>query len=564
MAIMNYELRAGTYYDSAVLMQLQRGLADLPGVLEAGVVMATQANLDLLREGDLMPSEPLDVHPEDLLIVIKGQDEGAVDGAFGKIDELLAHRPTATAGLFKPRSLDTASRQLPGAHWTLISVPGRYAAEVAHQALELGKHVFLYSDNVSVEEERNLKLAAQARGLLVMGPDCGTAIINGTGFGFANRVRRGGVGIVGASGTGMQAISAGVHNLGGGISQAIGTGGRDLKTDIGGTTALQGLDLLARDPDTKVIVFVSKPPDQEVAATLIATAGRLGKPVVIYFIGFPPPARNVGNLYYASGLEDAARLGVKLLNEEPLPPSLPEKDQISDAQGFLRGLFSGGTLAYEAVLGLQTSLDPIFTNVPLYESQRLPNPVKSQAHTIVDLGSDEFTQGRLHPMIDNDLRLRRFQQEVEDPQTSCILLDFVLGDGAHMDPAAEFAPLVRDATKKRKLEVLAVVVGTDEDPQGLDGQLAQLDAAGARTFTDLGPALQFVTQYFGKSESETKSSGPAVSLAGLTEPVAAINVGLESFFGSLLEQGAEAVHVDWRPPAGGNQQLMDILKKMSS
>jgi FdrA protein len=213
---------------------------------------------------------------------------------------------------FRPRSLDSAAKALPAANWVLVSVPGRYAAGVARDALNLGKHVFLYSDNVSLDDEAALKQQAQEKGLLVMGPDCGTAVINGVGLGFANRVRRGSIGVVAASGTGLQAVSSHIHQLGGGVSQAIGAGGRDLSPAVGGATTRQGLDVLARDEETAVIVLISKPPAPEVAAQLLAAAQAVGKPVVVNFIGYPPPARQLGNLYFAAHAWETAVLAVEL------------------------------------------------------------------------------------------------------------------------------------------------------------------------------------------------------------------------------------------------------------
>ena len=239
MSYIKWEVRAGAYYDSVVLMQLQRGLLELSGVEDAGVVMATQANRNLLAANNLLPNS-ISANPDDLLIVIRANTENAATDAIGKVDELLARRKsTSVAQDFRPHSLSAAVRQLPEANWVLVSVPGRYAADVARDALDLGKHVFLYSDNVSLEDEVRLKKTARDKGLLVMGPDCGTAIINGIGLGFANRVRRGSIGIVGASGTGTQAVTAHIHNLGSGISHAIGTGGRDLKSEVGAITAHQ-------------------------------------------------------------------------------------------------------------------------------------------------------------------------------------------------------------------------------------------------------------------------------------------------------------------------------------
>ena len=339
-------------------MQLQRGLLGLPGVIDAGAIMATSANRDLLAATDLLP-KAITASPNDLLIVVKAENEAAAADALAQVDALLARRRAATDQEFRPRSLDAAIRQLPDASWVLVSVPGRYAAGVARDALDLGRHVFLYSDNVSLADEVAPKQTARSKGLLVMGPDCGTAIINGVGLGFANHVRRGSIGLVGASGTGLQAITSRIHELGVGVSHAIGTGGRDLKSEVGAITAHQALDVLARDPDTKVSVLVSKPPSSDVATRLLAVAQATGKPVVVDFIGYAPPGRQLGSLYFATTLSEAAELAVEIGDQRlEIGPISNLQSQIPNR--YLRGLFSGGTLAYEALLGLQAVLTPIY------------------------------------------------------------------------------------------------------------------------------------------------------------------------------------------------------------
>src|SRR5688500_4889012 len=255
MTVTKWNVRAGAYYDSVVLMQLQRGLLELSGVVDAGVVMATQANRDLLAANNLLP-DSISANPDDLLIVVKAEAEDSAMDAIGKVDELLARRKSSAVSQdFRPRSLSAAVKQLPEANWVLISVPGRYAAGVAREALELNKQVFLYSDNVSLEDEIALKKTAREKGLLVMGPDCGTAIINGIGLGFANRVRRGSIGVVGASGTGTQAVTSHIHELGGGISHDIGSGGRDLYSDDDTITVNLAMDLLNRVNTTKQLAM---------------------------------------------------------------------------------------------------------------------------------------------------------------------------------------------------------------------------------------------------------------------------------------------------------------------
>jgi FdrA protein len=554
LSITKSEVRPGAYFDSVVLMQLQRNLLTLDGVEDAGVVMATPANLELLADSDLLSNEGKAARPEDLLIVVRAKNAGSAEAALSQVDELLKKRSSTASTTYRPRSLAGGAKNLPSAEWVLISVPGRYAAKVAHEALDLGKHVFLYSDNVAVEDEIALKKKAASKNLLVMGPDCGTAIVNGIGLGFANRVRRGDIGLVAASGTGLQAVTAGIHNLGGGVSQALGTGGRDLKSEVGALSMLQGLNYLIADEATEVIVLVSKPPDQQIATRLLASAHRSPKPVVVDFIGFAPPAAQIGNLHFAAGLDQAAKLAVDLAKRSGHKPAA-----VTPVKGFLRGLFSGGTLAYEVLSGLHLFLLPLYANIAIRKEQELDNPLNSKAHTILDLGEDEFTVGRLHPMMDNDLRLRRMKQEAEDTEVGMILLDVVLGEGAHANPASELAPAIAAHRKARKdLAFVALVVGTDEDPQNIEEQIAQLTGAGAVVLRSVSETVDYVANRLAAPQPE------AASLTKFAEPLAAINVGVESFYDSLRAQGAQAVQVDWRPPASGNEDLMGILEKMKA
>jgi FdrA protein len=358
MSSSKYEIRAGAYYDSVVLMQLQKSLAELPGVIDAGVVMATPANRDLLQATGFDLGR-IEASSDDLLIVVKGDSEAEATAAVGQIDDLLKRRRSTAAHDFRQRSLKGAVDTLPDANWVLISLPGRYASDVSEEALNLNKHVFLYSDNVSLEDEIGLKRKAREKGLLLMGPDCGTAVINGIGLGFANRLRKGKIGIVAASGTGLQAVSARIHNLGEGISQAIGTGGRDLKEEVGGISAQQALELLGRDPQTEVIVLISKPPDVTVVTDLLAVARAAGKPTVVNFIGYAAPDRQLGDLYFAVNLKEAASLAVELAESADRPGVTNDQASARSDAPYLRALFSGGTLAYEALLILQTVLWPI-------------------------------------------------------------------------------------------------------------------------------------------------------------------------------------------------------------
>ncbi len=571
MTAIKSEIRRGAYYDSVILMQLQRELAALPGVLDAGVVMGTDANKDILIQSDLLTPEAKAAAADDLIIVVKAEDEATAADAVAKVDALLSQRQTSSAQEgYRPKSLPSAAQMLPDAHWLLISVAGQYAAGVAREGLDLGKHIFLFSDNVSLEDEVALKKKARDKGLLVMGPDCGTAIVNGVGLGFANRVRKGPIGVVAASGTGLQQVTARIHQLGSGVSHGLGTGGRDLKEDVGAITALQGLDIFKRDPETKVIVLISKPPAESVARELLRAAKAAGKPVVVNFIGFEPDKMVDGNIHFARTLDGAAELAVSLLDkaDERISPESESSQPDASSGGnqkYLRGLFSGGTLAYEALFILRDMLPNLYANLHVPGVKDLANPMQSQGNTIVDLGEDVFTVGRLHPMMDNDLRIRRLHQEADDPETALILLDVVLGYGSHPDPASELAPAIEEARARaqaagRHLEFVAIVVGTDEDPQDMAAQIQRLEAAGVRVFTSNEAGVSYVGQRLQPLNPLTE--GQPVALETLTGPLAAINVGLESFADSLKDQGAEVVWVDWRPPAGGNEKLAALLARM--
>ena len=550
MSVLRHEVRPGAYADSIVLMRVQSGLAALDGVEDAGVVMATTANLEILAESGLLPAG-LDPAADDLLIVVRAATEAAGDAALSSIDELFSRRAADGDDEFRPRSLRSALSLAPAAPWVLISVPGRYAARVAEEAIAADRNVFLYSDNVSLDDELRLKRLATEKGLLMMGPDCGTAIVGGAGFGFANRVERGAIGLVGASGTGLQAITTRLESLGVGVSQALGTGGRDLSGEVGGLTASAALAALSADAETEVVVLVSKPPAPEVSARMLERAATIGKPVVVYFQGLAAPVTPLGNLHFARSLDEAASLAVAALDADTDPAS-----EGPSWSGTLSGLFAGGTLAMEMAQSLLPWLAPLSTNLGVGD---LPESTEA-AHSVLDLGADELTVGRLHPMIDQDLRLRYLARAGADPAVGAIVLDLVLGDGAHPDPAAELAPLVEELLAARpELLVVAVVVGAQDDPQEPEVQRERLAAAGAVVASSVADATRIL---WSGRRGVLEGVAPAVRAECLAAPVSAINVGLESFHDSLLEQGAKSTQVDWRPPAGGDERLMAILERM--
>jgi succinyl-CoA synthetase alpha subunit len=389
-----------------------------------------------------------------------------------------------------PRSLEMALAELATANLALISTPGDYAAAEAMKALRLGLNVMLFSDNVVLEDEIALKRYARARDLLVMGPDCGTAIIGGVPLGFANVVRRGEIGAIAASGTGLQQVTCLIDRWGQGISQAIGTGGHDLHASVGGITMLQALEALTADPATRVIVLISKPPHPDVAARVLDAAGRSGKPIVVSFLGADPETVRRANVHPVRTLEDAARLAVALAGggadaetgagRSANAAGLP---QLTPGQRYIRGLYSGGTFCYEALLLLTETLGGVASNTPLEPERMLADVWRSERHSVLDLGDDAFTRGRPHPMIDQTLRRERILQEAADPEAAVILFDVVLGYGAHPDPAPELAAALEQAralaaAAGRQLAFVGSVCGTAGDPQDLARQEAVLKAAG--------------------------------------------------------------------------------------
>lgn len=495
MAIQS-SIRANLYKDSVSLMRIAQVTVACSGVQRVTLLMGTRSNKEFLQQAGLMSPAFESAKPGDIMIVVADDSPDKLEAAEREIHSLIAGQdskdgPTEAAAEAPPRSISGGVAVADHANLALISVPGPYAAAEALKALRQGLNVLLFSDNVPIEQERAIKRVAAHKGLLVMGPDCGTAIINGVPLGFANVVRPGVIGLVGASGTGLQEVMCQIHRHGQGISQAIGTGSHDVYSQVGGVTMLQGLELLAGDEATKVIAIVSKPPAPEVQKLVIERAGAIGKPVVICFLG-GESATSIGNLHRASSLEETARRAVSLAGanepgrDERIIGDLATRvcASLAPSQRYLRGLYSGGTFCLEAQTIWQAAGIRVRSNAPLDGADRLANGEDSHGHTAIDLGSDEFTVGRPHPMIDYGVRIERLLKEAEDPTVACIVLDVVLGYGSHLSPAEILAPAIRQAraaakAKGRELPVICFVCGTDEDPQPFETQKAVLVDVGA-------------------------------------------------------------------------------------
>jgi FdrA protein len=469
MTTSTVQTRKGSYVDSVALMQVSRRVGALDGVSAAIVAMATELNLEMAANMGF--EVPDGTGPNEMLVGITAASEDDLARALTEVDTALSEstRPaTGGFGAAPPALTVGAAARHTDAGVVLVSTPGRYAFADAVDAIDAGAHVMVFSDNVPVEQEVALKEYAADAGVLVMGPDCGTAVVGGVGLGFANVVRPGSVGMVAASGTGAQQLMALLDHADVGISHCLGVGGRDLSAAVGARSTLRALDLLAADEATETILVVSKPPAAEVADRVRAHADTLGKPVRFALLG--------------KGRSDLTTTAREVAESVGAAWSAPERwtGAVTAGRpgGYLRGLYAGGTLCDEAMLIAGEHLGPIGSNIPLDPAWALGDDLSSREHTMVDFGDDRLTQGRPHPMIDGSVRVDRLRAEIADPTAGVVLLDVVLGHGASPDPAGELADVVREATAAG-LPVVAAVVGTRDDPQDLRRQCAVLADAGA-------------------------------------------------------------------------------------
>jgi FdrA protein len=494
-------VKKGSYFDSVSIMLIAKQVSEIDGVFDSAVVMGTKENKSVLAASGLLTPDIQSAGEMDLVVSFKMKDDVDSKIIQNKIEELFQTKRNVKDDIdFIPSSIEGALNVLTDANLTMISVAGRYAGDVAMNSLEKGLNVFLFSDNVPIEKEIELKKLAREKNLFVMGPDCGTAIINGVPLAFANIVNRGDIGIVAASGTGLQEVTCLISNAGCGISQAIGTGGRDVKKEVGGIMFIEGIKALADDEKTKVILLVSKPPADEVVNKIKETLKQIRKPVVGIFLGASSKLLVGSNIHQATTLEEAALKTVALSKHESIETidaklkvrdteihitAKSEAAKLSKDQKYIRGLFSGGTFCDEALLLCQDVLDDVYSNTPFGKIMKLKDSSKSEKNTIIDLGDDEFTVGKPHPMIDYSTRNKRILAEAEDPETAVILLDIVLGYGSNMNPLSEIIPVIKEVKKitarqKRHLPIVCSVTGTDKDPQNRTTVISALEAEGVR------------------------------------------------------------------------------------
>ena len=475
MVVIN-DVRRTCYLDSVALMRYSKSLADMDGIVEAAMMMGTPANREIMTNAGLLGSDADSAAGGDLIIGIRADDTENARAALAEANRLIdkPSRNRASSKAWRPRSIRSAVSNEPAANLALISVSGDFAAAEARKAIRRGLHVMIFSDNVALADEVSLKREARALGCLVMGPDCGTAIINGVAVAFANKLPRGNIAIVGASGTGIQEVSCLIAAAGGGISHAIGVGGRDLTRQVGGISTLMALDALEADSGTDHIVVISKPPAGEVIEHVLRRVGESSKTFTMCFVGAEAcdlPA----NARFASTLKQAAEYAFPGTNTSRGFDVDSAATPSRDGRYWVRGLFCGGTLCAEAQITFAQARQPVASNVPVPGA--LPLQERSDIHTLIDLGDDRYTRGRPHPMIDPSVREAALAHALADRDVAVILVDMVIGYGAHEDPAGYFVNALARHAGERPV-IVASVTGTDADPQDRASQVAALERAG--------------------------------------------------------------------------------------
>lgn len=571
-------IQKGSYHDSVVLMLLTNHISAIEGVRKVSVMMATPANKDIYRQSGLDTAELLKAGANDMVIVADVEDEGRMDVILNEIESFFRKQSETNKknqDMEAVRSWDQALQKLPDANLALISVAGAYAAMEADRALDEGLSVFMFSDNVSLEDEVRLKKKAHEKGLALMGPDCGTGIMGGVPIAFANLVSPGSIGIIGASGTGIQELTTIIDRLGEGVNNAIGTGGRDLSTQVGGITMLDFIDAMEKDETVKVMIVISKPPAEAVREKITERLRAVKKPVVTVFMGEKPEFHETG-FYHAYTLDEAARLAVRLargeevqeMQEDPVPAECFHAGEKKNIKAY----YSGGTLAGEAAMLIKDSLG---MNVPPEDVAGYM--LKTDGYVVVDLGDDAYTQGKPHPMIDPAKRIECMREALKDPDTGVILFDIMLGYGSHEDMAGALLPSIMELKKKageegRKLFFVATVCGTRKDYQGYDEAVGKLLEAGVLVCETNKSAVRTAIRLIGRDFEEPKkeirekaqrTGGGATESEKLLQLLSGkpriINVGLKSFADVVSKYGCKVVQYDWTPPAGGNLALIRML-----
>lgn len=565
-------IKKNTYQDSVNLMVLSSKLSTLDGINQVSIMMGTPANKEIFENTGLYSKEFESAKPSDICISVDTDNSEQVAMIASELDRFIKELSTKSSEskLTVSRTLDSAVKNLPEANLALISIPGEYVYQEADRLLDRNINPFIFSDNVSKEDEKRLKEKAHSKGLLVMGPDCGTGIISNIPLAFANIVPQGNIGVVGASGTGIQEVTTIIGRKGGGISHAIGIGGRDLYEEIGGISAIDSLNMLNQDINTDVIVFISKPPAPSVRDKVIETFRTLDKKVVALFLG-EKPLGNENNIEYVWTLEQAAYRAMMIANEtkayrtnlEEVHDNLNVIKQNKE-QRKIKGFFGGGTLAGEAAILLKDHF-------------QIKNDVKKEGymlnfegHEIIDFGDDMYTKGRPHPMIDPKTRIEAINKLMAADDVAVVLFDNVLGYGSSEDMAGALAPSIKNVIESKKAKgqdilFVASVCGTEEDFQVYSAQVEKLRDAGVLVLDTNAEAVYTVIEAleYLQGNREVKSSTKSDELF-LNKELGVINIGLENFANTVLKHQGKVVQYNWSPIAGGDKKMQSLLEKLNS
>ncbi len=572
-------IKKGCYQDSVALMLLTSRLSSIDGINKASIMMATPANKAIFTQSGLETEELLAANANDMAIVADITDASIMEILLNEVDAFIKNQATLGQNDIETEHIKTweaAKKAMPDANLAVISIPGAYAAMEADRALDEGMNVFMFSDNVTIEDEARLKKKAHELGLAVMGPDCGTGIIQGVPIAFTNYVANGNIGIVGASGTGIQELTTIIDRLGEGVTNAIGTGGRDLSAAVGGITMLDCIDAMEEDSATKVLVIISKPPAKEVRDRIFERLSNCSKPVVSLFLGEKPAFHEAG-FYHAYTLDEAARIAVALLREDTVVPftaEMPSGDFFkAEEKKTIKAYYSGGTLAGEAAMLIKDAL-----SIKLPPEKEDGFMLNYEGNIVVDLGDDVYTQGKPHPMIDPAKRVECMAEAVDDASTGVVLIDIVLGYGSHENMAGALLPAIIKLKKKadeenRRVYFVATVCGTRKDYQDYDKQVKLLKDAGVIVCETNMIAAETAIHIIGH-----KVSAPLKEIAGsqgtdgghisvsegvrrlISEKPKCINVGLSSFSKVISDFDCPVVQFDWAPPAGGDLEMMKMLR----
>lgn len=550
-------IKKGSFQDSVSLMLISKKLSNLDEVDEVSVMMGTPANKSLLTATGFWDDMFNEATPNDICVAIKTHDNSC--NVVALISEQLedalkniAQQQQGGRKLLKARRFASANQKLPDANLVLISIAGEYAAGLAEQALDDNKNVMIFSDNVSLDDEIRLKTKASEKDLIVMGPDCGTAIIAGAPLAFANVIPKGNIGVIGASGTGIQEVISQIALLNQGITQAIGLGGRDLSQEVGGISALTALDMLAADQATQVITFISKPPAESVRKKVISAMKLINKPIVAIFLGSNIDKPQDENIYFARTLDEAARLSCLLAKVEASATQSSHAEHRS-----ILGLYTGGTLASEAAMLLAHEL-----GLAVSKNHDKGIMLAQNGHKIIDLGDDFYTVGRPHPMIDPSIREQEICQLGDNTSVGVLLLDLVIGYGANTNPAESIITGYQKACAKRAADnpliAIVTVTGSEQDPQCRSKQIDALKAANIVVMDNLPEAILLAKKLISPLKQIR-----SLKQYPLLDHISVINAGLRGFADDLQASNVPVVHYQWAPVAGGNQKLAAILKKLN-